>query len=65
MAKNAAAELHGPACPKTSNSAGETGGESGCSRRQGMNELATNKLKVTMLHHLHLVLRAEFMQVKL
>jgi hypothetical protein len=65
MAKNAAAELHGPACPKTNNSAEETGGESGCSRRQGMNELATNKMNVTMLHHLQLVLRADFMPMML
>ena len=61
MAKNAAAELQGPACPKTRNSAGETGGESGHSRRQGMNELATNKIEVAMLHHLQLVLRVNFM----
>lgn len=30
-----------------------------------MNELATNKMNVTMLHHLQLVLRADFMPMML
>jgi hypothetical protein len=61
MAKNAAAELHGAACPQINKLAGETAGESGCSRKHGMNELKTNGTDEVMLHHFQFVFRVIFM----